>query len=318
MKDPQFGSNRIQSFIDFDASGNKVRLGAEGLALFAEVGTEKAYLTNPDGTSFFNNVFNGVYFVDMTNGSDSNDGYTWLTPLKTIQAAIDLAVEGAGTKIYCTGSATLTAPILWNKTNLHLYGYPAMDNHTGGNCSLTISTDDTPLFLISKTKARFEGLRVTLANTKCVAFSVYDNQADSTAAVALSNCMFKNLNIYKSTGSNGEGNAFRLGSSTACTFENIKIVAASGKHLLGGFLFVSTVRSHFKNIVIGNCAGTAIYDPGSTNTVYEGIVILNSCLVGCDIAGATSILMNSRIMATTAYGGNDSIQHVGNLIDVDI
>jgi hypothetical protein len=259
----------------------------------------------------------GVYYVDLTSGVDTRSGKTWGQSLKTIQAAIDKAVEGAGTFIYVTGSATLTASINCNKTNVHIYGSPAMDNHTGGNCSLTLSTDDMPLFYISKTKLRFEGLRITLANSKCVAFSVYENEADSSAAVALSNSHFKDINIYKSTGDNGEGNAFRLGGVTACTFDNIKIVAASGHHLLGGFLFTTTIRSNFLNIYIGNCAGTAIYDPGSTDTVYENITVLNSCLVACDIAGATSMLRDSRLLATTAYGGNDSIQHVGNLTAVD-
>jgi hypothetical protein len=194
---------------------------------------------------------------------------------------------------------------------------PLMDNNTGGNCSLTYNTDDSPLFLLSKTKLRFENLRITLGNTKTVAFSVFDNEADITAAVALSNSMFKDINIYKNAGLNGEGNAFRLGGVTACTFDNIKIVAASGKYLLGGFLFTTTVRSNIKNIVIGNCAGTAIYDPDAVDTVYENITILPTCLVGCDIAGTSSILRNSDILAATAYGGNDSILHVGNLVAVD-
>ena len=259
----------------------------------------------------------GVYYVDLTSGSDTRSGKTWGSALLTIQAAIDKAIDLAGTFIYVTGSQTVTTPILCNKYNVHIYGVPDMDNHTGGNCSLTYGVDDSPLFLMSKTKLRFENLRITLHNTKCVAFSVYDNEADTTAAVALSQCMWKNINIYKDAGSNGEGNAFRIQSPTACTFDNIKIVAASSHHLLGGFLLTGSIRSNFLNIYIGNCAGTAIYDPGSVDTVYENITILNSCLVGCDIAGNTSMLRDSRILATTAYGGNDSIKHVGNLTAVD-
>ena len=192
-----------------------------------------------------------------------------------------------------------------------------MDNHTGGNCSLTYAVDDSPLFLLSKTKLRFENLRITLGNTKTVAFSVFENEADTSAAVVPSQCMWKDINIYKSAGDNGEGNAFRIGAPTSCTFDNIKIVASSSHYLLGGFLLLSTTRCNFLNIYIGNCAGTAIYDPGSTDTVYENIIILNSCLVGCDIAGATSMIRDSRILATTAYGGNDSILHIGNLVAVD-
>lgn len=259
----------------------------------------------------------GIYFVDLSAGSDLKAGKSWGTAFATIQKAINSAVEGAGTFIYVTGSATLTTPILCNKTNVHIIGVPLMDNLTGGNCSLTYAVDDSPMFLLSKTKLRFENLRITLGNTKTVGFSVFDNEADTAAAVVPSQCMFKNLNIYKSAGENGEGNAFRLGAPTSCTFENIKIVASATHFLLGGMLFTTSIRCHFKNIVIGNCAGTGIYDPAAVDTVYENITILPGVLVGCDIAGATSILMNSRILATTAYGGNDSIKHIGNLVAVD-
>jgi hypothetical protein len=54
----------------------------------------------------------GNYYVDLTSGSDTNSGASWATGFKTIQKAIDTAVEGAGTCIYVTGSATLTTPIL--------------------------------------------------------------------------------------------------------------------------------------------------------------------------------------------------------------
>jgi hypothetical protein len=261
--------------------------------------------------------YGGVYYVDLTSGVDTRSGKTWITALKTIQAAIDKAIEGKGTYIYVTGSATLTTSIFCNKTNVHIYGVPEMDNHTGGNCSLTYAVDDSPMFLLSKTKLRFENLRMTLGNTKTVGFSVFDNEADTSAAVALSNSMFKNINILKSAGSNGEGNGFRLGNVTACTFDNIKIVATASHYLLGGFLFTGTTRSNLLNIYIGNCAGTGIYDPGSVDTVYENITVLPSVLVSTDIAGTTSILRDSRLLGTSAYGGNTSILCIGNLTEVD-
>jgi len=261
--------------------------------------------------------YGGVYFVDLTSGVDTRSGKTWSQALKTIQAGIDKAVEGKGTYIYVTGSGTLTTSILCNKTNVHIYGVPEMDNHTGGNCSLTYAVDDSPMFLISKTKLRFENLRMTLGNTKTVGFSVFENEADTTAAVALSNSMFKNINILKSAGSNGEGNAFRLGNPTACTFDNIRIVATSTHYLLGGFLFAGTTRCNLLNIYIGNCAGTGIYDPGTIDTMYENINTLPSCFVGVDINGTTSVLRDSRILGTTSYGGNHDIPCIGNLVAVD-
>lgn len=49
MKEPKFGSNALQSFIEFETTQGKLRFGKEGLRLFLELGTTKRYLTNDAG-----------------------------------------------------------------------------------------------------------------------------------------------------------------------------------------------------------------------------------------------------------------------------
>jgi len=49
MKDPKFGKNKIQSFIEFDSSHGRVRLGEENDKLFVEINETKHYLTNSSG-----------------------------------------------------------------------------------------------------------------------------------------------------------------------------------------------------------------------------------------------------------------------------
>jgi hypothetical protein len=49
MKEPKFGSNRTQSFIDYETTVGKLRLGLEDLRLFAEVGNQKIYITDSSG-----------------------------------------------------------------------------------------------------------------------------------------------------------------------------------------------------------------------------------------------------------------------------
>jgi len=49
MKDPQLGSNKIQSFIDYETTQGKIRFGSEGLQLFGEVNGQKVYLTDSSG-----------------------------------------------------------------------------------------------------------------------------------------------------------------------------------------------------------------------------------------------------------------------------
>lgn len=50
MKDPQFGSNKIQSFIEFETTQGKLRFGKEGLKVFIELNGAKTYLTEDDGS----------------------------------------------------------------------------------------------------------------------------------------------------------------------------------------------------------------------------------------------------------------------------
>ncbi len=49
MKEPKFGSNRTQSFVDFQTTFGKVRFGQEGLRLFWELNGVKTYLIDANG-----------------------------------------------------------------------------------------------------------------------------------------------------------------------------------------------------------------------------------------------------------------------------
>lgn len=49
MKEPKFGSNVIQSFVDFDYASGTFRLGAEGKQLFVEIESTKWFITDTSG-----------------------------------------------------------------------------------------------------------------------------------------------------------------------------------------------------------------------------------------------------------------------------
>ena len=56
MKEPKFGSNKEQSFIEFETTEGKLRFGKEDSRIFVEIGTTKSYLTDSDGSSQLGDV----------------------------------------------------------------------------------------------------------------------------------------------------------------------------------------------------------------------------------------------------------------------
>lgn len=78
MKDPQFGSNRKQSFIDFETTRGKVRFGLEELLLFAEFAGSRVNLTDESG---YIKLLDGL---DITDGELSRSTPVLTTPVTTV------------------------------------------------------------------------------------------------------------------------------------------------------------------------------------------------------------------------------------------
>ena len=80
MKTPVFGSNRLQSFIDFVTTFGKMRIGLEGLRIFAEVNDMKLQI---DG-KLLNQTFEGV--ISLGQGLTHYNDFT-------VDAALVVALE---------------------------------------------------------------------------------------------------------------------------------------------------------------------------------------------------------------------------------
>jgi hypothetical protein len=93
MKTPLFGSNRIQSFIDFFNNIGKIRLGAEGKRLFIESEfnsvQSKAYLTNEDGVANFMPKATLETFDGSVDLSKSHTIYNYYA----VEAALEVSVK---------------------------------------------------------------------------------------------------------------------------------------------------------------------------------------------------------------------------------
>lgn len=78
MKDPKFGSNRKQSFIDFETTYGKARFGLEDLILFAEFAGSRVNLTSTRG---YLSLFDGI---DITSAAITLSTPLGTTPVGTV------------------------------------------------------------------------------------------------------------------------------------------------------------------------------------------------------------------------------------------
>lgn len=312
-----------------------------------KIKTMDGYLyTLPDGTqvpilefpsengltsiSFVPSVYGGslpkgnTLYVDMTNGSDLLTGLNWLQAFKTIQKAIDTAVDKAGTIIYVTGSGTgttsTTEGVIINKENVHLKAYPPYNNITGCNASISTTLGfgggdanegNFAAINITKSKVSIEGFRITATSVD------YPVGIQSLTNVN-SQLDIRNCKILVSGTNTGRAIKFRTAAS-GLTVENCYLYGGAASKMNNGIIFeAGSANCHFKRIVIANTEGQGIYNAASVGDIYEEIFTLPTCATGVEIVGITSILTNSRILGTAKYGAAHTAINIGNLIAADI
>ena len=102
-----------------------------------------------------------VYFLDPTNGNDSNDGRGVDKAFKTLTAAEDACVSGQNDIIYYlagTTGVTLTATLAWDKSYTHLIGVgaPIMVAQRARITQATAAV--TPMITVTGTGCIFQNL----------------------------------------------------------------------------------------------------------------------------------------------------------------
>lgn len=106
-----------------------------------------------------------VYCVDAANGSDSNVGTSFKSPLATIAAAEDLCVANQhDVVLYIAGSSgiNLSAALTWDKNYTHLIGLcaPTRAAQRARIFQLSTLTGASPLITISATGCIFKDLYI--------------------------------------------------------------------------------------------------------------------------------------------------------------
>ena len=252
----------------------------------------------PDGAFCTGNVYYSIpstetFYQDFLNKHqiiyDDGSKSVYNTP----QAAIDACLATRGDIVVIIGSYTITTPILVNKKGVHIVGVNPKYSSTGGATSITSAVNDSAVFTVSVDDVTMSDIRMTCSSGTGTVIGI------DMSGVALNNCVFKNMRILKSSGTDNNGIAIKAGSPTSCTFENILIEGASGKEWASGLLIVAGNGLLVKGLHVSGVNATGITDAASTNCVYRDLVIGSDVGVGTEITGATSVLINSRNFAAS-------------------
>jgi hypothetical protein len=100
------------------------------------------------------------YFVDPTNGSDSNDGKTAATAKATIAAGEELLTANQNDVLYVMGGSTantLTASLTWDKSYTHLIGVGA-PCHDSQRTRIFHNANFSPMITVSASGCSFQNL----------------------------------------------------------------------------------------------------------------------------------------------------------------
>jgi len=99
-----------------------------------------------------------IYYVDGTNGLDTNDGLTPDTPMLTLTTAIDATTANANDYVIVLGypgaAVGETWPVAVNKAKVHIVGTPAQASPS----PLINAPGDTACFLVSASNVEIAGL----------------------------------------------------------------------------------------------------------------------------------------------------------------
>lgn len=136
-----------------------------------------------------------IYVVDPVNGSDSNTGLSFKTPLATVQAAYAKCTADQNDVVLMVGGATASAieeAITWSKSYTHLIGLSSNLPGVGQRCRITGSTSVDATELVT-----FSGNGCIVRNIQF--YNGADADADSGAVVVsgdrneFTNCFFAGM-----------------------------------------------------------------------------------------------------------------------------
>ena len=213
----------------------------------------------------------------------------------TIQGAIDKCVADRGDTVIIMGGWTITTAISVDRIyGLRMMGVNPFGTSRGGQAEITYNGVGTAC-VFSSPKSWLSDITFYMGGNPMTSSTIC---LDISQRV-FSHGVIKNINIRKTAGTDAQGIAIKAGSPSSSVFEDIQInsVAGNTNRWQTGILETGDDLCHYKNIEIGGTEGYAIYNPGSTRSLFEHIIAMPSCDDGVWLTGVTSAIIDSRIMS---------------------
>jgi len=142
-----------------------------------------------------------IYVVDGTNGSDSNSGTSFLSPLKTVSAAYAKCVSGQHDTVLVLAATTAVleaTAITWSKNLTHLVGMGA-PTHAAQRTRIVCNAADTG----SNSMSPF----ITISGYGCIFKNLYIWQGQNDASTLINVSVTGNRNYFENVHFAGGGHA---------------------------------------------------------------------------------------------------------------
>lgn len=304
-------ANETRNILDHQVIGNKADQAVNIIGSTSSLmGYLKGLMERP--MFAFGHAIRNVYFVDPTNGSDSNDGLSWGTALATYTAARTLnnaTVDWAKTpKLY---NAILLAPGVYDTASMafpyycHVIGcgIPGTDTAAEFNTALACLTGT--MLGCGLHNLRFE----TAAAGPCLDVGICNNSI-------IEDCEFANSDAVGATALDTEN-------CTHLIFRRNKVGSGMTTGMAYGIYARGGADKYFhncevyENTIFASTAGIFIQDTctASQARIWNNRIGPAACLKGIDDNNGGSYCFGNQITAVDAIEhANSGTQCVGNLV----
>lgn len=242
-----------------------------------------------------------VYFVDLRNGSDSNDGESTERPFRTVGTALDACVNNKGDIIYVMapggsgGSVEITSTIHINKSGIAIVGLPSTDSVQGGVPGIDTSNLTAISIDAGVSKVSIQNLRIHLNRTG------YGISLGEVGSAAQTQIHLKNISIVGSDPAGGNIGVYIAGTVRRSVFEDISIYS-DGSGVTKGFSGngqSTTAGNLYKNIYVQGAMSWGIELVNGTHDVIENPIIGGAVSNGIWVRGSANLIAGGYNAAST-------------------
>jgi hypothetical protein len=250
-----------------------------------------------------------TYYVDVSNGSDSNNGSSQANAFKTIQAAVNAA---SGTSIINIAAGTYPENVIINKSNITLIGAGSGAN---GNNAPTAPSAGTHTIISGGAAGR--GIQVSGAQTNLTVrdLAITGYSHDGFYAPANSNNLsLINLQINSNCTVDGRGGIFISGGINNVLIQGCAVQNNGPGATARGIAIWDNLKSNvsIKNnyVIFTSCCGIDLNDGTSSgvnisnNTLIAGSASSDSAIgvLGMMAGNGANIISNNSITVAKRYG----------------